>query len=45
MLSFQQMQVQEVFGDYTFSNYNVNTSPRMILIARKMVQAAVNKID
>ncbi|HEY5392015.1 MAG TPA: class I SAM-dependent methyltransferase [Hanamia sp.] len=45
MLSFQQMQVQEVFGDYTFSNYNVNTSPRMILIARKMVQAAVNKTD
>lgn len=45
MLSFQQMQVQEVFGDYAFSPYSVNNSPRTILIARKMVQAAVNKSD
>lgn len=41
MLSFQQMQVQEVFGDYAFGSYNVNTSPRMILIARKRIQATV----
>ena len=43
MLSFQQMQVQEVFGDYAFNSYNVNTSPRMILIARKRIQPAVKK--
>ncbi|MEO8854427.1 MAG: class I SAM-dependent methyltransferase, partial [Ginsengibacter sp.] len=45
MLSFQQMQVQEVFGDYAFSPYNVNTSPRMILIARKRIQNAVKKVN
>jgi len=45
MLSFQQMQVQEVFGDYAFSPYSVNNSSRTIIIARKMVQAAVNKSD
>lgn len=37
MLAFQQMQMQEVFGDYTFNHYNVKKSPRMIMIAKKMV--------
>lgn len=40
MLAFQQMQVQEVFGDYAFNSYNINESPRMIIIARKMIRSA-----
>ena len=35
MLSFQNMQVTEVFGDYALNPYNVNTTPRMILVAKK----------
>ncbi len=36
MLAYQNMQVQEVFGDYKLSDYNVRTSPRMIIIAKKL---------
>lgn len=35
MLAFQGMQVQEVFGDYNFSSYDVRKTPRLILIAQK----------
>ncbi|MBI5372886.1 MAG: methyltransferase domain-containing protein [Sphingobacteriales bacterium] len=35
MLSYQGLQVQEVFGDYGFSAYDVRKSPRLILVARK----------
>lgn len=35
MLSFQKMQVQEVFGDYKLSPYNLNESPRLIVVAKK----------
>ena len=35
MLSFQGMQVLEVFGDYNFSGYDVRKTPRLIVIARK----------
>ena len=35
MLSFQGMQVQEVFGDYHLGRYDVKKSPRMIIVARK----------
>ncbi len=35
MLAFQDMQVEEVFGDYQFHKYNVNDTPRLILIAKK----------
>lgn len=35
MLAFQGMQVQEVFGDYQFINYDVRKTPRIILIASK----------
>jgi SAM-dependent methyltransferase len=37
MLAFQQMQVQEVFGDYQLENYDVRKSPRMIIIAKKII--------
>jgi SAM-dependent methyltransferase len=36
MLSFQKMQVEQVFGDYSLNGYNVKTTPRMIVIARKL---------
>lgn len=35
MLSFQGLQVQEVFGDYQFAGYDVRKTPRLILIAKK----------
>ena len=36
MFAYQGMQIQEVFGDYSFSNYDVKKSPRMVMIARKI---------
>jgi SAM-dependent methyltransferase len=36
MLSFQGLQVQEVYGDYQFSHYDVRKTPRQILIAKKI---------
>jgi len=35
MLSYQHMQVQEVFGDYKLGSYDVKKSPRMIIVAKK----------
>lgn len=35
MLSFHDMQVMEVFGDYEFGSYDVKHSPRMIILAEK----------
>ncbi|OSZ80454.1 methyltransferase type 11 [Chitinophagaceae bacterium IBVUCB2] len=35
MLSFQGMQVQQVFGDYQFAGYDVRKTPRLIIIAEK----------
>jgi SAM-dependent methyltransferase len=37
MLSYHKMQVQEVFGDYNFNHYDIRKSPRMIIVAHKMV--------
>ena len=36
MLSFQGMQVQEVFGDYDLNKYDIRKSPRMIIVAKKL---------
>jgi SAM-dependent methyltransferase len=36
MFAYQGMQLQEVFGDYSFCNYDVKKSPRMIMIAKKL---------
>ena len=36
MLAYQGMQVQEVFGDYHFGHYDIRTSPRLIMIAKKI---------
>jgi 2-polyprenyl-3-methyl-5-hydroxy-6-metoxy-1,4-benzoquinol methylase len=35
MFAYQGLQIQEVFGDYTFSNYDIKRSPRLVMIARK----------
>jgi SAM-dependent methyltransferase len=35
MLSYQGMQVQQVFGDYELDAYDVKKSPRLIIVARK----------
>jgi len=36
MLSFQKMQVQEVFGNYQLAPYHLNDTPRLIVIAKKI---------
>jgi SAM-dependent methyltransferase len=36
MLSYQKMQVTEVFGDYELNTYDVRKTPRMIILAKKM---------
>ena len=38
MLSYQQMQVQEVFGDYQLGSYDIKKSPRMIIVANKKMR-------
>lgn len=40
MLAYHHMQIQEVFGDYNFSHYDVRKSPRMIIVVKKMVRAS-----
>jgi ubiquinone/menaquinone biosynthesis C-methylase UbiE len=35
MLSYQGMQVEEVFGDYNLNGYDVKKTPRLIVIAKK----------
>lgn len=35
MLSFQGLQVKEVFGDYDLNGYDVRKTPRMIVLAQK----------
>lgn len=35
MLSFQGMQVTDIFGDYQLNKYNVRNTPRLIVLARK----------
>lgn len=43
MLSFQGLQVQEVFGDYHFGHYDVKKTPRLIIIAQKKVKEPADK--
>ena len=39
MLSYQGLQVQEVFGDYKLGNYDVRTKPRLIIVAKKTAKS------
>jgi cyclopropane fatty-acyl-phospholipid synthase-like methyltransferase len=36
MLAYQGLQIQEVFGDYNFADYDIRHSERLILIAKKI---------
>lgn len=38
MLGFHHLQIQQVFGDYDFSAYDLKKSPRLIIVAKKMVR-------
>jgi SAM-dependent methyltransferase len=38
MLSYQGLQVQEVFGDYHFAAYDLHKSPRLIIVAKKLAR-------
>ena len=35
MFAYQGLQIQEVYGDYNFGNYDIKKSPRLIMIAKK----------
>ena len=36
MLGFNGLQIQEVYGNYQFGSYDIKTSPRLIIIAKKV---------
>ncbi|MBK7884189.1 MAG: methyltransferase domain-containing protein [Chitinophagaceae bacterium] len=36
MLAYQGLQIQEVFGNYDFDNYDIKKSPRLIMVAKKI---------
>jgi SAM-dependent methyltransferase len=36
MLSYQHMQILQVFGDYQLGKYDIKQSPRMIIVAKKV---------
>lgn len=36
MFAYQGLQIQEVYGDYNFCNYDVKKAPRLIMIAKKV---------
>ena len=38
MLGYHHLQVQEVFGDYDFSDYDLKKSPRLIIVAKKIIR-------
>jgi SAM-dependent methyltransferase len=35
MLSYQHLQIQEVFGDYQLGDYHIRNKPRLIILAKK----------
>lgn len=38
MFAFHDLQMQEVFGDYQFGHYDVKRSPRLLMLARKVLK-------
>lgn len=38
MFAFHDLQMQEVFGDYQFGHYDVRKSPRLLMLARKVLK-------
>jgi ubiquinone/menaquinone biosynthesis C-methylase UbiE len=43
MLSFQGMQVEEVFGDYSLGAYDIRKTPRLIVVAKKTINPSGDK--
>jgi SAM-dependent methyltransferase len=43
MLSFQGMQVAEVFGDYALGAFDIKKTPRLIIVAKKAVESSGDK--
>ena len=43
MLSFQDMQIEEVFGDYEFGPYDTRRAPRLIIIAKRKESAVEDR--
>lgn len=39
MFAFHDLQMQEVFGDYQFGHYDVRKSPRLLMIAKKIIKS------
>lgn len=39
MLSFQGLQVQDIFGDYQLGKYDTKSKPRMIIVAKKTLKS------
>lgn len=37
MFAFHDLQIQEVYGDYQFGRYDVRKSPRLVMIAKKIL--------
>ncbi len=37
MLSLENMQIKEVFGNYNLGHYDIHESPRMIIVAKKII--------
>ena len=37
MFAYHQLQIQEVFGDYNFNSYHLKNSPRIVMIAKKII--------
>ncbi|HYE53897.1 MAG TPA: methyltransferase domain-containing protein [Chitinophagaceae bacterium] len=37
MFAFHELQLQEVYGDYQFGHYDVRKSPRLLMIAKKII--------
>jgi SAM-dependent methyltransferase len=35
MLGYQHMQIEELFGDYELNSYDIKSTPRLIIVARK----------
>jgi SAM-dependent methyltransferase len=38
MFSFHDLQLQEVYGDYQFGHYDVRKSPRLLMLAKKIIR-------
>jgi SAM-dependent methyltransferase len=43
MLSYQGLQIQEVFGDYDLTGYDINKTPRLIILAQKKIKEPADK--